>query len=227
MRDFQPGDIVYYATAQGEHEVIGVKPPRETLDKQLHGVYPTVQLSPLGEDRTYWAVPSLLTHVTGRNPRIDEVASVDCMLGTPTTEFVPEDPIAGLVALAKSVHTNATEKGWHEPRSFGDAMVMVHAEVTEAIDEFRADRDFDEIYYSYEVEDGFGRKYRVKTLESGRMTDDGWVLNKPEGIGVEMMDAVIRLLDEAVERGVPIARCIHEKIQYNESRSYRHGGAKI
>ncbi|AVO25103.1 pyrophosphatase [Rhodococcus phage Finch] len=226
MREFLPGDIVHYATAQGEFAVLGVKPPDETLAKQLHGVYPTVELVSKGDGRIFWAVPDLLTHVTGRNPRIDDAIPADCSLGV-ALEATQDDTLSALLQLADRVHLNATEKGWHEPRSFGDAMVMVHAEVTEAIDEYRAGHDYHEVYYSYEVEDPSGTKYRMKTDQSHRVVDGDLVPNKPEGTGVEMADAVIRLLDEMVERGVPIERVFREKIAYNETRSYRHGGAKI
>ena len=49
---------------------------------------------------------------------------------------------------------------------------------------------------------------------------------KPEGIAVEMVDCIIRILDYLSKIGVDIEGIMERKMKYNESRSYRHGGKK-
>ena len=49
---------------------------------------------------------------------------------------------------------------------------------------------------------------------------------KPEGIAVEMVDCIIRILDYLSKIGVDIDGIMERKMKYNESRPYRHGGKK-
>jgi len=83
---------------------------------------------------------------------------------TMTTEATE---VKGLNEWAKDIHDNAIRHGWwDEPRSFGDVLALCHAELSEALEEYRDRRPM-------EYEEG----------------------GKPEGIAVEMMDTVIRILD--------------------------------
>lgn len=78
--------------------------------------------------------------------------------------------------FARDVHALATEKGWWDKeRPIEDTFVMLHCELSEAVEEYRNGHGMTEIYYS---EDG-----------------------KPEGVPVELADVVIRLLDAAMEYG--------------------------
>lgn len=43
-------------------------------------------------------------------------------------------------------------------------------------------------------------------------------------LGVELADAVIRIMDLATQRGIPLAQIIIDKHRYNSSRPFRHGG---
>jgi len=44
---------------------------------------------------------------------------------------------------------------------------------------------------------------------------------------VELADAVIRIMDYAGACGLPLADAIIDKMRYNETRPYRHGGKKF
>lgn len=46
---------------------------------------------------------------------------------------------------------------------------------------------------------------------------------KPEGIAVELADAVIRIADLCGALGIDLEEVIAKKMGYNESRPYRHG----
>lgn len=50
---------------------------------------------------------------------------------------------------------------------------------------------------------------------------------KPEGIAIELADAVIRILDYCGHVGIDIEKAIEIKHEYNKTRPYKHGGKKI
>lgn len=106
-------------------------------------------------------------------------------------------------ALALLCYKNAKEKGFHDvsadnpPRTFGDEITLAVGELSEAFEEFRAGRGFSEIY----------------------LREDG----KPEGIPVEIADAIIRLVETAWSRGMPIGEALAYKMAYNRSRPHMHG----
>lgn len=47
---------------------------------------------------------------------------------------------------------------------------------------------------------------------------------KPEGLGSELADIVIRVCDTAGALEIDLERAIREKLAFNRSRSHRHGG---
>ena len=46
-------------------------------------------------------------------------------------------------------------------------------------------------------------------------------------IAVEFADVIIRVLDASVGLGYPIEKILIEKMEYNKTRPYRHGGKKL
>jgi NTP pyrophosphatase (non-canonical NTP hydrolase) len=101
--------------------------------------------------------------------------------------------------------------GWHDGRdridSFKDdalAICMkianIHAELSEALEEVREGQL--EIYYH----------------------DDN---PKPEGFGIELVDAIIRIMDLAQSLGVDLQECFERKMAFNKTRGYRHGGKRV
>ena len=100
--------------------------------------------------------------------------------------------------LTKEIHKNAVEHGWwDEPRGFGEIVALCHSELSEALEEYRNDKPL-----IYEVN------------------------GKPEGIAVEMIDCVIRILDWCGKEGIDVEELIKKKHEYNKTRSYRHGGKR-
>jgi NTP pyrophosphatase (non-canonical NTP hydrolase) len=69
----------------------------------------------------------------------------------------------------------------------------------------------------------------AEAMEAYR-TDDSYeerlVEGKPEGLVTELADAIIRIFDLAEGFGLDIEQAIHNKMAYNEGRSYMHGGKK-
>lgn len=100
------------------------------------------------------------------------------------------------------------QHGWHEPQlrdgvmrdaSVGERLALVHSEVSEALE---AHRDGTELVYKDEK-------------------------GKPEGIGIELADAVIRIGDLCEILGVDLESCIEIKAEFNKGRPFRHGGKAL
>lgn len=120
-----------------------------------------------------------------------------------------------LKELQKEIHAVALEHGWWEtPRTFGDVIALCHSELSEAIEEFRG---YDEMQQSDEFEDGINIFNFIPVSPKG----------KPEGIGVELADCIIRILDAAEFYGIDMEKIIKIKHEYNKTRPYRHGGKAL
>jgi len=108
--------------------------------------------------------------------------------------------VSTLAELQREIHETAKEKGWwDEQREFGTLMALVHSEVSEALEAWR--------------ESDLPVHYRT--------TDD-----KPEGWASELADVVIRVLDVCAHLDIPLEPIIEEKMAYNKTRPFRHGGKR-
>lgn len=120
---------------------------------------------------------------------------------------------------AKEMHHISESKGWYSPpKSDGEALLLMHAEISEAAEELRK----------------FGS-------DIGPRGDDGWQdklgpttvyynadkPTKPEGFGVELADCIIRIMDLCVYLGIDLEEMISLKAAYNQTRPMRHGGKTI
>lgn len=104
----------------------------------------------------------------------------------------------GLNQWRDIVHRTAVGHGWWEGDTFNlpEKLALIHSEISEALEEYRNDPD--QMYYVSN--------------------------NKPEGIAVELADAIIRILDLCGKLDVDIESILWAKHQYNETRPHRHGG---
>ncbi len=118
----------------------------------------------------------------------------------------------------KEIHENAVAHGWwDEERSFGDIVALCHSELSEALEEYRSGRPL--AYVFQDRGDDSSDPMEMVT------NPDIWQLKrKPEGVAVEMLDCVIRILDWCGKEGVDVDKLIAAKHEYNKSRPYRHGG---
>lgn len=131
--------------------------------------------------------------------------------------------------LAKEIHENAVAHGWwEEERSFGEIVALCHSELSEALEEYRAGRP-NEWHGCTEGDLGLRCEPtdECDCLMFGEESDCKYRDHKPEGIAVEMADCLIRILDWFGKEGLDVDRIIREKMEYNKSRPYRHGGKKL
>lgn len=91
---------------------------------------------------------------------------------------------------AKEIHENAVAHGWWETkRSTGEVVALIHSELSEALEEARDNRPM---------------MYVLGPNREEICTPCYFNGRKPEGIAVELADAVIRVLDMAEQVGMPL-----------------------
>lgn len=121
--------------------------------------------------------------------------------------FSPKDEekvYDAFAALKAAIHGLAVEKGWHEhERAVPEYIALCHSELSEALEAYR------------ELPEGAD----ITAITFG---ENG----KPEGVGVELADAIIRIIDMAAALGIDIASAILAKHEFNCTREYRHGGRR-
>jgi NTP pyrophosphatase (non-canonical NTP hydrolase) len=116
----------------------------------------------------------------------------------------PLDSISYLTGVIAALNT---EKGWREkfagdtkaPRTgpmFAAYIALAHSELSEALDAYR-----DKIWSVTDIETG-----------------------KPEGVGPELADALIRILDMCDIWEIDIIAELERVIAYGHTRPYQHGG---
>lgn len=121
----------------------------------------------------------------------------------------------GLNDLAADIHANAVAHGWwDEARSFGDIVALCHSELSEALEAYR---DGEELVHGCCGHCTFEAScdHPAPAGETGC---------KPEGVAVEMIDCIIRILDWCGKMGVDVDGVLAMKHAYNKGRPYRHGG---
>jgi hypothetical protein len=197
--------------------------------------------------------------------------------------------------VCKRAHETAKKSGFLEnPRPWDEVTNLVHTELAEATEEYRAHRGISEMFYEFTISGTDGVKYtETLTAEAYKaLTPEARKAGKPCGIPSELADVVIRIAQQCgtenldlagalqklgdvrpaptfmnlialchrsvsrafadsdpapnledvtghlahcvkllfvfcEQHGVPLERVIHEKMDFNEGRSYRHGNKKI
>jgi hypothetical protein len=117
--------------------------------------------------------------------------------------------------LADAVHRNAKEHGWwDEDRGGAECIALMHSELSEALE---AQRNTSIVSEWEEAGDSY-------TL-NGRIYDrpaDKHLPHLPNE-AVELADCIIRILDYAVARNLPVVAALFDKHEYNKQRPYKHG----
>lgn len=137
-------------------------------------------------------------------------------MSEPSNTAAPR-PFNYLDGAQKAVYAWAEVKGWNEtPPSFGEAIALLHSEVSEALEEFRIMGT--QAYYG--VPNG------AETAHITVTTAD-YEGHKPLGVPSELADVFIRLVHYCELFGVNLADEYEAKMKYNWTRTHRHGGKKL
>lgn len=130
--------------------------------------------------------------------------------------------------LAQEVHQTAIEKGWwREENSFAQVTANIHGEVSEAWEEWRKGKGMTDIYCEADTFLKSLMPYPPDAIEEGYVaTNESGTPRKPEGIPIEWADVIIRILDNCAKEGIDIEKAIRLKMEYNKTRSFRHGGKR-
>lgn len=105
-----------------------------------------------------------------------------------------------LAEMTAEVRALNIEKGWRTgDNTFGAYIALLHSEVSEALEAYRA------------------RRLEFYAAPNG----------KPDDVGSEMADVLIRLLDMCDVFGIDIDAEYERKMAYNRARPYRHGGRAL
>ena len=121
--------------------------------------------------------------------------------------------IGHLEGMMREVRDVNTANGWYEGyRTFGEGIALLHSEVSEMLEAFR-DHGLEDATAVYV---GHAAEY-----------PEGLPPLKPEGVGSEAADVLIRLLDECDRAGIDLQAEYDRKIAYNRTRGYKHGGKGI
>jgi len=120
-------------------------------------------------------------------------------------------------------------KGFYDsPATFGERIALIHSELSEALEDFRAGERPDQTWY----ENPSGVLPSKGRFDSpvARVVDQDEVnerLRKPCGIPSELADAIIRIADLAVHYGIDLDAAVAEKLAFNKTRPHKHGGKKL
>lgn len=113
--------------------------------------------------------------------------------------------------MQSEIHVVNVTNGWYdgEPRPFGDDISLLHTEVSEMYEAYRQ----------------WGMDDATPTFPTHH-TGDIPFHPKPEGVGSEAADVLIRLLDTCDRHGIDLQAEYERKLAHNRTRGYRHGGKR-
>jgi hypothetical protein len=141
---------------------------------------------------------------------------------TPLSEGL-DNMLRGLNRFADEVHQNAVDHGWwDDPPEFPTIAALIHSEVSEALEEYRDGKL--EVYFVAEREQEDGKIIPEVRTDWGDGSFDG---EKPQGVAVELADAILRILDYCGRCSIDIEYVLRVKHEYNLTRPRKHGGKRI
>lgn len=123
--------------------------------------------------------------------------------------------------LVKECFETAKSKGWQElDRRPLEHHALMASEISEATEEVRADNP---PVYQHQIT--YQREKFIVPKGDLRWNDRSD--KKPEGEAVELIDCVIRIMTYFGEKEWDFEKVLRMKMNYNKTRSFRHGGKKL
>lgn len=114
-----------------------------------------------------------------------------------------------LAKMQAEVVANCKAKGWYEDeRTFPEMIAMLHSEASEALEAWRM----------------WGTADATEICRKLPPWADSY---KPEGVGSEFADILIRLLDDCDRYGIDLEAEYERKMHFNRQRPHKHGGKPI
>jgi NTP pyrophosphatase (non-canonical NTP hydrolase) len=108
--------------------------------------------------------------------------------------------------MTAEIRDHNTRIGWRTGgNTFGDYIALIHSELSEALEAYRDHRLADATAVG---------------VSAGRVP-------KPEGVGSEFADVLIRLLDVSDIYGIDLPAEYERKMAFNRTRPYQHGGRTL
>lgn len=115
--------------------------------------------------------------------------------------------------LGEEVERLNKSKGWYdEERNFATDIALLHSEVSEALDAYR----------KWGLDNGNDHIATIAGPVSETLPQA-----KPEGVASELADVLIRLLDTCSRHDIDLVKAYDEKMRFNWTRPYRHGGKRV
>lgn len=134
------------------------------------------------------------------------------------TDIHLDDDAGTLQLMAMEVKLVNQEKGWYDDsRTFGDDIALLHSEVSEML----------EAYRDHGTKDATGHPITHIRGHSGCPADMTCRQHKPEGVGSEAADVLVRLLDTCSRYDIDLFAEWRRKVDFNRTRQPRHGGKKL
>jgi NTP pyrophosphatase (non-canonical NTP hydrolase) len=147
-----------------------------------------------------------------------------------------------LAQMQQQVREVNVANGWFDSdRTFGEDIALLHSEASEMLEAYRETgtaepprevRGDEEAYASWpdaiqylagiidqDPDERFDKGDEVLLAQFGVV--------KPEGIGSEAADVLIRLLDTCERYGIDLDHEFERKIAFNATRGHRHGGKRL
>ena len=136
--------------------------------------------------------PQRATEQVVKNAQVK--TAMDAVVGTSPTPPVNKLIHEAFRTLTHAVHANAVEHGWWEEDRGTEPLLLMHAEISEAVEALREGNP-----------------------ESKKIPGHSHVAE-------ELADVIIRVLDYCGKNNINIGAAITAKHEFNRSRPYRHGG---